>query len=85
MKNKQTAVQWLAEQFEESFSYINEIFKETIEKAEEMDKQQKIEDYRDGRTDQQSGSQSRFYNRSSETWYNETYNNDRAINTNQED
>lgn len=85
MKNKQTAVQWLAEQFEESFSYINEIFKETIEKAEEMDKQQKIEDYRDGRTDQQSGSQSRFYNRSSETWYNETYNNDRATNTNQED
>ena len=80
-----TAVQWLAEQFEESFSYINEIFKETIEKAEEMDKQQKIEDYRDGRTDQQSGSQSRFYNRSSETWYNETYNNDRATNTNQED
>ena len=85
MKNKQTAVQWLAEQFEESFSYMNEIFKETIEKAEEMDKQQKIEDYRDGRTDQQSGSQSRFYNRSSETWYNETYNNDRATNTNQED
>ena len=85
MSNKQTAVQWLAEQFEESFSYINEIFKETIEKAEEMDKQQKIEDYRDGRTDQQSGSQSRFYNRSSETWYNETYNNDRATNTNQED
>ena len=51
----------------------------------EMEKQQKIEDYRDGRTDQQSGSQSRFYNRSSETWYNETYNNDRATNTNQED
>ena len=34
-----TAVEWLEEQFEESYSYINEIFKETIEQAKEMEKQ----------------------------------------------
>jgi hypothetical protein len=39
---KQTAVEWLEEQFEESYSYINEIFKETIEQAKEMEKEQII-------------------------------------------
>jgi hypothetical protein len=51
MENKkQTAVEWLAEQFEESYSYINEIFKETIEQAKEMEKEQTcqfISDYID--------------------------------------
>jgi hypothetical protein len=37
-----TAVEFLAEQFEESYSYINEIFKETIEQAKEIEKQQII-------------------------------------------
>ena len=37
---KQTAVKWLVEQFEESHSYINEIFKETIEQAKAMEKEQ---------------------------------------------
>jgi hypothetical protein len=37
----------------------------------EMEKQQIIEAYRDGRTDQQT--KDGFYNRNSETYYNETY------------
>jgi predicted Holliday junction resolvase-like endonuclease len=37
---EQTAVEWLEEQFEESYSYINEIFKETIDQAKEMEKEQ---------------------------------------------
>ena len=80
--SKQTAVEFL-----ESKIFGDEIFSlsEVFNQAKEMEKQQKIEDYRDGRTDQQSGSQSRFYNRSSETWYNENYNNDRTANTDQED
>jgi hypothetical protein len=45
---KQTAVEWLEEQFEESYSYINEIFKETIEQAKEMERQQIIDAYREG-------------------------------------
>jgi len=35
-----TAVEWLEMQFEESHSYINEIFKETFEQAKEMEKEQ---------------------------------------------
>jgi hypothetical protein len=45
---KQTAVEWLVEQFEESHSYINEIFKETIEQAKAMHREQIIESNRDG-------------------------------------
>jgi SPX domain protein involved in polyphosphate accumulation len=44
----QTAVEWLEEQFEESYSYINEIFKETIEQAKELEKQQKEETWVEG-------------------------------------
>jgi hypothetical protein len=40
---QQTAVEWLVEQFEESHSYINEIFKETIEQAKAMEKEQMLE------------------------------------------
>lgn len=40
MEKKQTAVEWLEEQFEESYSYINEIFKDTFEQAKEMEKEQ---------------------------------------------
>ncbi len=50
----QTAVEWLAEQFEESYSYINEIFKETIEQAKAMHKQeicQFVSDYLDDAAD----------------------------------
>ena len=36
----QTAVEWLEEQFEESYSYINEIFKDTFEQAKQMEKEQ---------------------------------------------
>jgi hypothetical protein len=39
---KQTAVEWLVEQFEQSHSYINEIFKETIDQAKAMEKEQLI-------------------------------------------
>ncbi len=46
--NKQTSVEWLAGQFEESYSYINEIFKETIEQAKAMEREQMKEMYLKG-------------------------------------
>jgi hypothetical protein len=73
--SKQTTVEWLVEQFEESYSYINEIFKETIEQAKAMEKEQIIDSYRDGRSDQQSDRPSKFYNRMAEQYYNETFKN----------
>lgn len=42
-----------------------------LEKAKEMEKEQIIEAYKDGRSDQQSN-ESRFYNRNSEYYYNQT-------------
>ena len=69
---KQTAVEWLVEQFEESYSYINEIFKETIEQAKAMEKEQMVncyeQAYRDGYIDN---------GKSGEQYYNETYGGDK--------
>ncbi len=71
-KMKQTAVEWLIEN-----SHIipkNELNKrELIKQAKEMEKEQIINTYRDGRSDQQSEKPSRFYNRMAEQYYNETF------------
>ena len=47
-----------------------------VMKAKELlkvEKQQIIESYRDGRSDQQSERQSRFYNRMAEQYYQQTF------------
>jgi hypothetical protein len=69
--NKQTAVEWLFEQLYLSQGYGNTI--EMLEQAKEMEKEQIINTYRDGRSDQQSEKPSRFYNRMAEQYYNETF------------
>ncbi len=51
----------------EGRKFINDYYK-----FFELEKQQVIESYRDGRTDQQSKT-SRFYNRMAEQYYNETF------------
>ena len=68
---KQTAIDWLVEQFEVSHSYINEIFKESIEQAKEMEKEQIIDAYKEGCFDSildESTDKVR-----SEQYYNEKY------------
>jgi hypothetical protein len=69
--NEQTAVEWLFEQLYLSQGYGNTI--EMLEQAKEMEKEQIINTYRDGRSDQQSEKPSRFYNRMAEQYYNETF------------
>jgi hypothetical protein len=76
MENKQmTSVEWLEKQLYEwaggRFYFPPHFFEE----AKEMEKQQIIDAYRDGRSDQQSEKASRFYNRNAEFYYNETYKN----------
>lgn len=70
---KQTAVEWLEEQFEESYSYINEIFKDTFEQAKEMEKQQMEDVWDDSRVedfgDDYIGKQTSFND-----YFNETFN-----------
>jgi hypothetical protein len=69
---KQTAVEWLESNLPIVFKDLT-INKQLIEQAKEMDKQQKIEDYRSGRTDQQSDRTSKSYNRLAADYYKETY------------
>ena len=86
MKKEQTAVEWLFEQLWNEPMASEWLFKnlwnkkdksqnwyEKFEQAKQMDKQQKIEDYRSGRVDQQSGSSSNAYHRTAEQYYTETY------------
>jgi HEPN domain-containing protein len=66
-----TAVEWLEEKLriEFGFAFSNNI----LEQAKEMEKQDIINTYRDGRSDQQSEKPSRFYNRMAEQYYTETF------------
>lgn len=73
---KQTAVEWLVEQihseeYTHAFgkTYISVLF---VDQAKAMEKEQIIEAYRDGRTDQQTRVP-KFYNRSSAIYYSSTY------------
>ena len=71
---KQTAIDFAVEKLEKLIPSGHQIIISIIlEKAKEMDKQQKIEDYRAGRTDQQSDKLGKSYNRRAEQYYKETY------------
>jgi hypothetical protein len=68
-----TAIEWLEEQYNLGNGFERLLTNKEFEKAKEMEKKQVIDAYRDGRSDQQSERSSRFYNRSSEQHYNETF------------
>ena len=74
-----TSVEWLIEEmlskgfFKESVTLTN--IDHLQYKAEELHKQEIIKSYRDGRSDQQSEKQGKFYNRISEQYYQETFEN----------
>jgi len=77
----QTSIQMIIEEVKRlSNLYENRVpsvlLFETLFKAEEMHKQEIINAYRDGRSDQQSDKPSRFYNRMAEQYYNETFKKD---------
>jgi hypothetical protein len=69
-----TAVEWI-EGYLKKFNHIQESLslRKAFEQAKEMEKEQIIDAYRDGRSDQQSEKPSRFYNRMAEQYYNETF------------
>jgi hypothetical protein len=67
---EQTATEWLLQQMD--LETISKYDKQLV-KAKEMEKEQIINTYRDGRSDQQSEKPSRFYNRMAEQYYNEQY------------
>jgi hypothetical protein len=70
---KQTAVEWLVEQLEQHHTSID--IKNTVvfQQAKAMEKEQIMDAYREGRTDQQTRVQ-KYYNRSSAIYYTSTFN-----------
>ena len=74
MSNKQqTAVEYFFSELQRMQYFIGNDMLQAYKNAKEMDKQQKIEDYRAGRTDQQSDKLGKSYNRRAEQYYKETY------------
>jgi hypothetical protein len=73
-----TSIEWLINQIHKKQygDYPNLTFENIFKEAEEMHKQEIIDAYRDGRSDQQSEKQGKFYNRISEQYYQETFKND---------
>jgi hypothetical protein len=69
---KQTAVDYLVESIFNESELQDPILKLAITLAKAIEKDQIIDAYREGRTDQQSGID-KFYNRSSASYYTSTY------------
>ena len=71
--SKQTAVEWLQEAMSKKLSSeIGPYFLDLFEQAKAMERDQIVNAYRDGRTDQ-STRVPKFYNRSSSIYYTSTY------------
>lgn len=72
-----TAVEWLVKKINDRQNgVINELpillLDEIFEQAKEMEKQQIIDSYREGRSDQMS-KERRFYHRNAEYYFKQTY------------
>ena len=62
-------LQWLIK----NHYYINNDLLKKVEELKELETENLIEAYRDGRTDQQSAKNSRFYNRMAKDYVNEKF------------
>ena len=70
--NKQSSVEWLVEKTKRQEWYTIEQEK-FIEQAKAMHKEEVVDAYREGRSDQQSARNQSFYHRNAEQYYNEIY------------
>lgn len=68
-----TAVEKLLNWLSENHYYVNNDLLEKVEELKELETENLIEAYRDGRTDQQSAKNSRFYNRLAKDYVNENF------------
>jgi hypothetical protein len=72
---KETSLDFFFQQISEKLGFESEVYEyveKILEQAKSMHKEEIIEAYREGRTDQQSSSDS-FYNRNAESYYNEKF------------
>ena len=73
MEKKQSSIEWFQEQIIKIVNGTCELSEiEIFEQAKAMHKEEIVESYREGRTDQQSSSNS-FYNRNAESYFNEKF------------
>jgi len=72
MSRKVTAIDYLVESIFNESELKDPILKLAITLAKEMEKEQILDAYREGRTDQHSGIE-KFHNRSSAIYYNQTF------------
>ena len=68
-----TAVEKLLNWLSENHYYVNNDLLEKVEELKKLETENLIEAYRDGRTDQQSAKDSRFYNRMAKDYVNEKF------------
>ena len=73
MKEKeQGSIDWLIQELDK-VSRTSVAYWEVVDKAKELHKNEILDTYKDGRSDQQSDKKDRFYNRTSIGYYNEKY------------
>ena len=76
MEKKQSSIDYFFEEVVKwqmkPWLYASDGLEPIIKQAKAMHKEEMKESYREGRTDQQSSSDS-FYNRNAEQYYNETF------------
>lgn len=68
-----TTVEKLLNWLSENHYYINNDLLDKVEELKELETENLIEAYRDGRTDQQSAKDGRFYSRMAKDYVNETF------------
>lgn len=70
-----TAVEYLVQELYENFDIDGDVdkFNNLIEQIKQMEKNQIILAYKDGRSDQQSPKNSIWFNRKSEQYYNDMF------------
>ena len=72
MEKKQSSIDWLVEEINKQKAWADPSNLEPIIKqAKAMHKEEIVDAYREGRTDQQS--QEAFYHRNAELYFNETF------------
>lgn len=76
---KQSSIKWLVTELNQMIDYIPtnkwDAIADIVQQAKQMHKEEIVEAYRSGRTDQQSGID-KWYNRSSSGYYEITYGDD---------
>ena len=75
MEKKQSSIDWFAKKLAKQGLLMTEDSEYIVAylEAKAMHKEEIVEAYREGRSDQQSARDERFYHRNAESYYNETF------------